>query len=315
MAERAENWVVDKGLMRVRLLAQGLSRVGTLRTTLDRLTADLDGHSYPCVVKPVSLGASMCVELLRGPADLAPYVCRCRANRVFADEELVVEDYVPGPELSVEGVVADGTVTFYGITESHHSGEPYFVGTGHDFFPAHEQAAPITAFVRQVIGALEMDDCLFHIELKCLPAGYEVIEVHSRFGGTLIAELVRLGTGAEVFADHVRALAGEEVAVPQPWRAGLYGQHMLCSPPGRIRVLALAEGVTADERVLAYGLDHSAGDVVEADVLPVQYVGHVIFAVADREGAAAVRARCEQGLIIELDPIEPVATSAGAVAQ
>jgi hypothetical protein len=171
MAERAENWVVDKGLMRVRLLAQGLSRVGTLRTTLDRLTADLDGHSYPCVVKPVSLGASMCVELLRGPADLAPYVRRCRANRVFADEELVVEDYVPGPELSVEGVVADGTVTFYGITESHHSGEPYFVGTGHDFFPAHEQAAPITAFVRQVIGALEMDDCLFHIELSaCRPA-------------------------------------------------------------------------------------------------------------------------------------------------
>jgi hypothetical protein len=297
---RSEQWVVDKGLMRQRLLECGLSAVDSLRTTVDRLVTDVAGHAFPLIVKPASLGASLCVELLRTPEDVVPYTERCRANRVFDDDDLVVEDYVAGPELSVEGVVSDGQVVFFGVTESHHSGAPYFIGTGHDFFPAHERAEEAYGFVRRVISALDMDDSLFHIELKCPQDGWEVIEVHTRFGGTMIGELVLHGTGIEVFSHYVDLLAGAAVQQPVPLVTGLCAQHLLCSPPGRIDHIDLAGEVTQDPRVLSHALDFADGEVVEADVLPVEYVGYVTFTAADRGEAAAFRDHCQRHLTVDM---------------
>ncbi|HEY1703605.1 MAG TPA: ATP-grasp domain-containing protein [Trebonia sp.] len=296
----SERWVTDKGLMRRRLLECGLTAVESRRTTVAGLAATVDECSFPVIVKPASLGASLCVELLRSREDVGAYAERCRANRVFTGGDLVVEDYVPGPELSVEGVVANGRVTFFGVTESHHSGFPYYVGTGHDFFPAHERAEAIQDFVRPVLAALEITDSLFHIELKCLGDRYEVIEAHTRFAGTMIAELVRYGTGIEVFAHYADLLAGMATAVPRPRHEGIVAQHLLCSAPGAITHIDLPEEIARDPRVISWSLDYAPGDLIEPDVLPVEYVGYVTFAVTSREQADAFRSHCDSHFTLRL---------------
>ena len=283
-----EQTVVDKAATRQRLLDAGLSNVPYRTSTLADLAEDVARIGLPAVVKPRSLGASICVELISSPEQLAGYLQRCLRNRVFRDGALIVEGYLPGPEVSVEGIVCDGTPYFYGVTESQHSGPPFFVGTGHDFFPAHDRAGQIYAYTAEVIAALGMRQCPFHIELKLLEdSTIEVIEAHTRFGGGMIMELVRHGTGAAAFAQYVGTLAGEPVAITQ--QEPLCCEQFLCVPSGNVAHIELGAELLGQPAVLSHALDLRAGDTVEPDVVPVEYAGYVSFRATDRADAERFR--------------------------
>ncbi|HEX6452945.1 MAG TPA: ATP-grasp domain-containing protein [Trebonia sp.] len=74
---------------------------------------------FPCVVKAVSLSASQGV--LRADDRAAAVAAARRIRGVLASalrpdtESLIVEEYVPGPELSIDGLLDDGTLTVTAI--------------------------------------------------------------------------------------------------------------------------------------------------------------------------------------------------------
>lgn len=298
-----ESRVVHKGLTRQRLHERGLSRVPYQVTRLDRLADDVRDRSLPVIVKPTSLGASFCVELIEHVEQLPRYVARCRANRVFGErDELIIEQYLPGRELSVEGIVTRGRVELFGVTESHTSGVPYFVGTGHDFFTRHDDAPRLYPFITDVIRCLELDDCPFHIELKYVDDGFEVVEAHTRYGGAMIMELVEHATGIPVFSHYVETLSGAPFHRPRDPDEAIFAQHLLCTPEGVIDRIRLDPAVTTDPRVLSHALDLAAGDTVERDVVPVQYAGYVTFRATDRADAQSFRDFIDRHFTLVLRP-------------
>jgi len=70
---------------------------------------------FPCVVKAVSLSASQ--GILRAGGTAAAAAAAWRIRRVLAtarrpsDEPILVEEYVPGPELSIDGLLEGGDLT------------------------------------------------------------------------------------------------------------------------------------------------------------------------------------------------------------
>ena len=70
---------------------------------------------YPCVVKAVSLSASQGVLRADDPAAAAAAATRIRLVLAAAgrpgSEPLLVEEYVPGPELSIDGLLTTGALT------------------------------------------------------------------------------------------------------------------------------------------------------------------------------------------------------------
>ncbi|HYE28437.1 MAG TPA: ATP-grasp domain-containing protein [Allosphingosinicella sp.] len=303
MREAQEAWVVDKAAMRRRLAAAGLTRIATAETNVDGLAETIARFELPVIVKPTRLGASICVERIDTPAAIPAYVERCRANRILNGGTLMIEPFVAGPELSVEGIVARGSIAFFGITESHTSGPPYYVGTGHDFFARHPERTAIEGFAARLIEALEMDDCPFHIELKIGAEGFETIEAHSRFGGAMIMQLVERAAGVRAFAMLADALAGDAPVVPLAATAGLVCEHLLPIGEGRVEAIDLPADLLAERRVVGHALDYAPGEVIEPNVLPVQYAGYVAFEASDRDDAARFRAKLDAGLLCRLEPL------------
>jgi biotin carboxylase len=73
---------------------------------------------FPCVVKAVSLSASQ--GILRADDPVAGVTAARRIRQVLAaagrpGEPLLVEEYLPGPELSIDGLLADGDLTVTAI--------------------------------------------------------------------------------------------------------------------------------------------------------------------------------------------------------
>ncbi|HMC53184.1 MAG TPA: ATP-grasp domain-containing protein [Acidimicrobiales bacterium] len=169
----------------------------------------------PCVVKPVSLAASRGVIRVDDAAGASAVADRVRGIARAAghpDEPLLVESYVPGPELAVEALLLQGELRVLAVFDKPDPLEgPYFEETifvTPSRLPAPTGAA-VTARVADAAAALGLSGGPVHAELR-VPGGRPVVvELAARSIGGLCSRALRFGLGMsleEVILRHALAM-------------------------------------------------------------------------------------------------------------
>ncbi len=122
----------DKVQMRRRFAEAGVPSPAfvELAGTDDRAAlAEAAKLNYPLVVKPVDNMGARGVQRVSGASQLTDAVARAvgfsRSGRV------IVEEFIPGQEYSLDAIVEDGKVTVCGLAERHIYFPPAFVEMGH----------------------------------------------------------------------------------------------------------------------------------------------------------------------------------------
>jgi biotin carboxylase len=129
--------------------------------------------------------------------------------------ELVMEEFLEGPEFSVEGWVHAREVTIAGVTDKWTT-DPFHLELQHvhpSGLPDSDQRA-IREGTSLVVRTLGLDHCAFHLECKLTPRGFRLIEVAARAGGDYIAShLVPLASGTDFHANCIRVACGQPPVV------------------------------------------------------------------------------------------------------
>ncbi|MFF2809826.1 ATP-grasp domain-containing protein [Streptomyces sp. NPDC058000] len=168
----------------------------------DQARAAADELGPPVVVKPRALAGSIGVTLATDPAE----VTRAYARAVGAAfpglgalDGAIVEEYLSGPEISVDCAVSDGTVHLVNVARKRLGFAPHFEETGHLVAPwRHEPwADEVRSVVTDAHTVLGIRTGLTHTELRLTPAGPRVVEVNGRLGGDFIPLLGTLATGLD----------------------------------------------------------------------------------------------------------------------
>jgi len=197
--------------------------------------------AFPMITKPSELAGKAGVKLVEKPEDLCPAVDAALAETLpfeidgamtsvveaFACERSVlVQEYIEGPEFSVEGYAARGEITVLAVTEKLNSGPPLFEELGH-LQPARIdelQQRTIEDYVVAAGRAFKLENTFFHFELRLAERGPVMMEINCRLGGDMIARLLELRSGMNVGETLMRLAAGE--AVPRPRFVGAAGVRM-----------------------------------------------------------------------------------------
>ncbi|MGI5346942.1 ATP-grasp domain-containing protein [Streptomyces sp. CA-250714] len=259
---------------------------------------------FPLVVKPVDLCAGMYVRRVADEAELA---AACQALADFPVNargqhrapQVLLEELLDGPEVSVETVSYAGSVHVVGVTDKSVGGAPAFIETGHMFpaalSPAETEAAEHTAL--DALKALGLTDgVVAHTEIKLTSAGPRVVEVNPRPAGNRITELIRHVTGIDLAAAFVEVALGREPdlrVTPTGLRSAAIG-FLVPQTTGTLEVLdgsATREAPDVLEVQLA-----APGKAVRSAGSNNEYLGHVMAGDAAGPGA---RERVE-GLLAEL---------------
>ncbi|MEU3963312.1 ATP-grasp domain-containing protein [Streptomyces buecherae] len=150
-------------------------------------------EDFPLIVKPVEGTASRGVELL---ADHSTW--RARKGDLNG---LMWEQYIPGPEYSVEAVSFAGEHRILAITAKQTTGAPHFVEKRHEAPAplAPDDAMEIHDCVIRCLDALEVTLGATHTEVKLNNGRATVIETHTRGGGDRIPLLTKLVTGLDQY--------------------------------------------------------------------------------------------------------------------
>ncbi|MGW7103931.1 ATP-grasp domain-containing protein [Streptomyces sp. NPDC054883] len=251
----------DKNAMRRLLNRSGVSVVRAREAeTLGEVEPLLTEFGLPAVVKPANSAGSRGIALVRAAADLVEWTERVKSAGI--EGPYIIEDFLEGPEFSVETLTVGGRHEIVGITAKQTSGPPGFVETGH-VHPAPLPAADAAAIRSTVTALLDLTGYAFgpaHTEVILTPAGPRIVESQARLGGDRIPLLVEVATGLDLESAVFRALAGEDVRTPAPRRYACVGFFRL--PAGRLEsVEGLAE-LGAAEHVHAVHFPYGPGDVL-----------------------------------------------------
>ncbi|GAB1516592.1 pyridoxal-phosphate dependent enzyme [Actinophytocola sp. KF-1] len=249
------------------------------------LAAAIARIGLPCVVKPVDDSGSnqvrLCVrpdEVHRAAGEIFMAGTNVRGQAMAG--VVLVEEYLDGPEFSVETVVVDGAVVWSGVTAKSVTAGPWFVETGH-LYPAPLPAATrreLVAVAEAALRAVRWHAGPAHTELRLTADGPKVVEINARLAGGMIPELVRLASGVDLVTQQLLIALGRPVRI-EPSHDGHAGIRFLLA--GRAGELSSVDGVDAVRRrpgVVDVAVTAGANAAVRPPRNAYDRLGHVIAA-------------------------------------
>ena len=167
---------------------------GDIQTLLSRAM-------FPCVVKPLSMSASRGVIRVETFRDLEKAIERIRAlfKKVDvhdnpANGALLIEEYLPGYEVAVEGLLTDGKPEFLAVFDKpNQSDGPFFEETIY-VTPSDCSKQDLRRIRQSVISAviaLGLTNGPIHVECRVTPQHVYVLEVAARPIGGLCSRTLR----------------------------------------------------------------------------------------------------------------------------
>ncbi|MGW0137521.1 ATP-grasp domain-containing protein [Streptomyces calvus] len=168
--------------------------------TVQEAQAAAERIGYPVVLKPAAHAASIGVIRADTPEQLTaayPFTARA-AGAGVESTSVLVEEYLDGPEVSVECVTYRGETTVVAITRKTVSDPPYFEELAHSVDAADPLLDMVAPAARAAIRALGITDGVSHVEIRLVDGSPRLVEVNGRLAGDMIGHLVRLATGIDL---------------------------------------------------------------------------------------------------------------------
>jgi biotin carboxylase len=260
----------------------------------------------PVVCKPADGTGSRGVRYCSDLSCVATHARRLLAHR--RDERgapalpwLLVEEYVDGPEFSVETLAGE----VVGETAKHVGPLPHFVETGHDFPARGPEVADLAAVAARAVKTLGLDWGATHTEVRLGPAGPVVVEVNPRLAGGQIPVLVRLATGNDLIGAVVDRAIGRQAALPPPGSGHASIRFLVAPTAGRLAGVDGRKAAREVPGVVDMAVTARPGDVVGGTGSFLDRLGWVMAAGPER---AAVESAAEAALAL----LRPVVDAAGA---
>ncbi len=154
---------------------------------------------FPLITKPTDNSGSRGVMIVHNLSELEEALKYSSENGRNGD--VIVEEYMHGPEVSVEIMVVDGVSNILQITDKLTTGAPHFVEMGHSqpsalSFEAQEKIKELAGKAALAVG---IKNGPAHAEIILTDKGPKMVEIGARMGGDCITtHLVPLSTGIDM---------------------------------------------------------------------------------------------------------------------
>lgn len=191
----------DKWLMKQAYMAAGVPCAkGSLIRSEEELAGWLKtGLEFPVIIKPRDAYSSRGVFRCSSAGEI---IRRAEMSSSFSSNgDFLIEEFIDGPEFSIEAVTFRGETTIIQFTEKFITPYPRTVETGH-IQPAgltREERESVAVTVKSALRALGIENSASHTEVKIADKGPVVIETGARLGGDFIASyLTKASTGVSM---------------------------------------------------------------------------------------------------------------------
>ena len=266
------------------------------------------GLGYPCVVKPVSLAASRGVVRADDPEGfLHAFAEAALAASDSPHRRVIVEDYIPGEEVAVEGLLTAGRLEVLAILDKPDPlTGPYFEET---LFVTPSRHPPsvqrdLRTVVQTAVERTGLREGPVHAELRINDEGVWPVEIAPRTIGGLCGRLFAYRTGTALEDIVLRhALGGNVRPAAGAGRGPASGAMMIPIPrPGVFRGLEGIEAALAVDDIEDIEVTARPGQRLEPPPRGHRYLGFIFARAPEPDRVERALRAAHAALRLRIDP-------------
>ena len=244
--------------------------------TPEELDKVIEKISFPCISKPTDNSGSRGVMLIHNELELREAVAYSSKNG--RGGSVIVEEYLKGPEVSVEIITLDGQPHVLNVTDKLTTGAPHFVEMGHNqpSMLGESNIEKIKDLACRAVKAVGIKNGPAHVEIMLTENGPRMVELGARMGGDCITtHLVPLSTGINMIEATIRIACGEKPDIERKFNKGSAIRYF--NPPaGVIKEISGADEAMKIEGVREISFVKKVGDTLGAIGSSTDRAGFVI---------------------------------------
>lgn len=246
---------------------------------------------YPCILKPTDNSGSRGVVLVNSEDEMMDaYQYSVSQSRCGS---VILEEYMTGPEVSVEVMVINGEPHVLQVTDKLTTGAPYFVEMGHNqpsMLPI-EDVEKIKDLACRAVKSVGINCGPSHVEIKLTPTGPKMVELGARMGGDCITtHLLPLSTGVDMIKATIDVALGLTPNITPTLCKGS-AIRFFDAPCGVVSAIEGVEEVKAVDGVQEVTITKNIGDEVTEIHSSLDRCG---FVISQRDNATEAIEVCDK---------------------
>jgi isopentenyl diphosphate isomerase/L-lactate dehydrogenase-like FMN-dependent dehydrogenase/biotin carboxylase len=237
----------------------------------------LDFLKFPLVMKPAdNMGARGVIKVSNREELHSAFK---HAKKYSPTGEMILEEYMEGPEVSVDAITWNGNYRITGLADRIIEREPYFIEVGHTMPSFHSPEIQIEIERIMFLGmkALGITTGAGKGDIKVTPSGVKVGEIAARLsGGFMSAYTYPLSSGINLNRAAILIALGEEPDdLEEKWKKVSIERSILASP-GKLVSISGVEEAKDLEGVSEIFIQNKVGDIISDPTNNIEKSGHVI---------------------------------------
>lgn len=240
--------------------------------------------SYPVVLKPSNACGSQNVFFINDDNDLVKSFEKINKFDVSyldykINKEYLIEEFLVGPEFSVEIFIKNRQVVFAEVTEKITTATPYFVELFH-IFPGSimsDKYQEIIEIAHKAVLAIGFIDGPTHVEVKYTNDGPKIIEINGRPGGdNITSDLIYNSYGINIFKEMVHLYLGEELNFDKKFYKASSVGYISAERKGIFKDLKGLSEAIKDKAVTRYDIEAVPSQLVDIPKESDDRLGYII---------------------------------------
>lgn len=247
------------------------------------------------IIKPADNSGSRGVSLVKNNNFIEVSAAFEYSYKYSTSGLLIIEEYMEGPEVSVETLSIGGNINVIAITDKLTTGPPNFVEMGHSqpSVLSNEIKKRIEKTTISAVKAIGIENGPAHTEIIVTKEGPKVVEIGARLGGdNITSHLVPLSTGINMVECCIRIALGMKIKLDSDISLGAAIRYFNTSN-GRIKQIKWIKEAKNINGVYQITFTKNVGDFIESITSSSNRIGFVIAQASNPKDAIKV---CEKAI-------------------
>lgn len=152
------------------------------------------------------------------------------------NEEILLEEYIDGPQYLVEILVQDGKVHIIAVIEQEITFFERFIVTGYSLLGRVEKRLYNSLFnaINSVIQAFNMKNGACHLELRRIDNVWKLIEINPRISGGAMNDIIEIGHGINLVQETIRLMLGNKPSLVKKHYKYVYAHYLTVKSTGKL---------------------------------------------------------------------------------
>ena len=262
---------------------------------------DQNAFSFPLITKPTDNSGSRGIMKVNSLDELENALAYSSNDGRSGD--VIVQEFMQGPEVSVELMVIDGVPNVLQVTDKLTTGAPHFVEIGHSQPSkiSENDLVKIRDLAKRAAMAVGIVDGAGHAEIILTKDGPKVVEIGARMGGGCITtHLVPLSTGIDMTKATIQVALGEKPNIDSTCKFGS-AIRFIIPPKGKIISISGKEYAETIPGIKLVDIQCEVGQILGELENGTKRIGYVIAQGETVEEAVTICEKAQAQIIIETE--------------